>query len=217
MICIEFSITVNELHAGISQVMKQCIKRFFQRDGFNFATSGILLDFPDGDVRLWAVLGGILQDGGAHKYVWHARGDGASKYCLLCRHLFTEESNVVETGGTNLLRCNVIKLGELVPMTGTDLRKNARNLAGQSGRVTVDKFTELQQSIGLTHHQHALLLDRELDAVFDPCDVHTHDTMNGLYVEGVVNLVIHLLFERFIGAHMRNVYETFHDYLSNWK
>lgn len=217
VICIEFSITVNEVHAGISQVMKQCIKRFFQRDGFNLATSGILLDFPDGDVRLWAVLGGILQDGGAHKYVWHVRGDGASKYCLLCRNLFTEESNVVETDGTNLLRCNVIKLGELVPMTGTDLRKNARYLAGQSGRVTVDKFTELQQSIGLTHHQHALLLDRELDAVFDPCDVYMHDTMHGLYVDGVVNLVIYLLFERFIGANMRNVYETFHDYLSNWK
>ena len=69
MICIEFSITVNEVHAGISQVMKQCIKRFFQRDGFNLATSGILLDFHDGDVRLWAVLGGILQDGGAHEHV----------------------------------------------------------------------------------------------------------------------------------------------------
>jgi len=217
VLLIEFSNAVNEFHAGISQVFKQCIKRFFQRDGFNFATSGILLEFPDGDVRLWAVLGGILQDGGAHKYVWHIRGDGASKYCLLCRNLFTEVSNVVEADGTNLLRCNVIKLDELVSMSGKDLRTNARYLAGQHGRLNADRFNELQQSLGLTHHQHALLLDRELDDVFDPCEVYMHDSMHGLYVDGVVNLVVYLLFEAFIGSNMRNVYEVFAGFVSNWK
>ena len=75
----------------------------------------------------------------------------------------------MEADGTNLLRCNVIKLNELIPMSGNGLRKNARYLASQGARLAVDKFTELQQSLGLTHHPHALLLDRELDAVFDPC------------------------------------------------
>ena len=127
----------------------------------------MLLEFPDGDVRLWAIMGGILQDGGAHKYVWHIRGDGASKYCVLCRNLFTESSNLVDQDGANLLRCNIIKLDELVPMTGVDLRNNARYIESQVG-LPVEKFTELQQAVGLTHHPHALLLDRELDDVFDP-------------------------------------------------
>jgi hypothetical protein len=82
---LEFSTWVNLMHAGLSQVFKQCIKQFFQPDGYNFATNGILLQFPDGDIRLWARLGGVLQDGGAHKYVWHLRGDGASKFCVLCK------------------------------------------------------------------------------------------------------------------------------------
>ena len=55
-IVIEFSVAVNNAHAGISQVFKQCVKRFFQPDGFNFATGGIFLEFPDGDVRLWEIL-----------------------------------------------------------------------------------------------------------------------------------------------------------------
>jgi AraC-like DNA-binding protein len=96
---IEFSCVVNRVHAGISQVFKECIKTFFQPGGLNFSTNGLLLEFPDGDVRIWAKLGGILQDGGAHKYVYMIRGDGASKFCMLCRNLFTEASNVCEAGG----------------------------------------------------------------------------------------------------------------------
>lgn len=215
---IEFSSTVNQLHAGLSQVFKECIKQFFQPGGLNMSTSGLLIEFPDGvDVRIWAVLGGILQDGGAHKYVWHIRGDGASKLCMLCRNLFTEASNVVESDGTRLLRCNCIRLEELIPMTGVDLRTNARFLAGQVGEMRVEDFRELQQSIGLTHHPHALLLDRELDTIFDPCEVYQHDPMHGLFNDGAVNLVVYLLFEHFIGAGMTNIYQVFANYVSMWK
>lgn len=99
---IEFSCIVSRVHSGISQVFKECIKAFFQPGGLNFSTNGLLLEFPDGDVRMWAKLGGILQDGGAHKYVYMIRGDGASKFCMLCRNLFTEASNVCEAGKDSL-------------------------------------------------------------------------------------------------------------------
>ena len=217
VVLIEFSSVVNKLHAGISQLFKLVLKRFFQRDGHNFATSGVLLEFGDVDIRLWAVVGGILQDGGAHKYVWHIRGDGATRFCVLCRNLFTESSNLVDEDGTNLLCCNVIKLDELVPMSGVDLRKNARYLASQFGRLRDWQFTELQQSMGLTYHPHALLLDRELDATLDPCKVYQHDTMHGLFVDGVVNLVMYLLFECFIKSGMTNVYAVFGEYCARWQ
>ena len=45
----------------------QVIKVFFDKSGHNFKTAGILLKFPSCSIRLWATLGGILQDGGAHK------------------------------------------------------------------------------------------------------------------------------------------------------
>ena len=214
---IECSCIVNRVHAGISQVFKECIKAFFQPGGLNFTTNGLLLEFPDGDVRIWAKLGGILQDGGAHKYVYMIRGDGASKFCMLCRNLFTESSNVCDVDGTRLLRCNCIKLEELVPMSGVDLRKNARFLAAQVHVLRPEPFMEMQQALGLTYAPHALLLDRELDSVFDPCEVYQHDNMHGLFNDGVVNLVIYLLFEHFIGQGMRNIYQVFGDYISRWK
>ena len=215
-VLLEFSSWINLLHAGLSQVFAQIIKQFFQPNGFNFATSGVLLEFPDGDVRIWARLRGVLQDGGAHKYVWHLRGDGASKFCLLCKNLFTAESNVVDEDGSNLLRCDCIKLGDLVPETGSMVRTNARFLAARSNvlRPGSSEFTELQQSLGLTYHKHALLLDRQLDDVFDPCETYQHDYMHGLYVDGAVNLVVYLLFEVFIGR--LPVYSTFSEFISRW-
>ena len=68
----------------------------------------------------------------------------------------------------------------------------------------------------MTYAPHALLLDRELDSVFDPCEVYQHDSMHGLHNDGVVNLLVYLLFEHFIGLGMRNIYEVFGDYVSKW-
>ena len=88
----EYSVHVSGLSAGLSQVVGSIFKLFFS-DGINLAVTGVLLDF-DGhtSVRLWAVLGGMLQDGGAHKAVWHSRGDSASKFCIPCKNLFDQES-----------------------------------------------------------------------------------------------------------------------------
>ena len=96
-------------------------------------------------------------------------------------------------------------------MTGADLRKNARYLAGQVGKP---RFKQLQQAMGFTYHPHALLLDRDLDTVFDPCEVYQHDTMHGCFVDGVMNLVLYLLFETFIARGVENIYEAFREYCS---
>ena len=77
-------------------------------------------------------------------------------------------------------------------MTGHDLRTNARYLAGKAG-LPPGEFTRLQQALRLTHHKHALLLDRELDDVFGPCETYQHDSMHGLYVDGVVSRVVYLV------------------------
>ena len=97
----------------------------FFSEGTNLALTGMLLPFK---VRLFAKLGGMLQDGGAHKSVWHSRGDGASKFCLLCKNLFTEESQVVEADGAKLLSCNCLKWNDLAQASSRDLRTAARYL-----------------------------------------------------------------------------------------
>ena len=60
--------------------------------------SGMHMELDGEHFRLFAKIGIVLQDGGAHKTVWQARGDGASRFCLLCKNLFTDRSEVVADG-----------------------------------------------------------------------------------------------------------------------
>lgn len=180
---------------------------------------GITLSLDGGDVKLFAELGSVLLDGGAHKYVWGARGDSASKFCLLCKNLFSGESHVVDEDGSNLLRCDVIKRSELEPASDADLRRNMRFLEQESSRIGPDAFTQLQQALGLTYHPRGVLVDRELDSLLQPTSTYSHDWMHALFVDGVVNLTLYLTFEACIKgpAQMVGVYESFSAYLSQWR
>ena len=208
----EYSIHVSSLSAGLSQVVAVVLKCFFS-DGVNIAISGILL--PCG-IRLWAKMGGTIQDGGAHKSVFHSRGDGASKFCLLCNNLFDHESEIPAEDGTNLLTSNVIKWNGLVPASSKEVRHRARYLEKKCGTIPPDEFIVLQQSLGMTHHKHALLLDRYLDAFFDPVEVYMHDWMHALFVDGVFNLTLYLLLESVIQIGLPDVYTAFSNYIANW-
>ena len=116
-----------------------------------------------------------MQDGSAHKSVWHSRGDKASKFCILCLNLFDQESEMVDEDGTNLLCCNVLTWEQLVPASSKGLRKNARFLEKNATTMAPGPFIVLQQSLGLTYHKHALLLERRLGAYVDPVEVYMHD------------------------------------------
>jgi hypothetical protein len=123
---------------------------------------------------------------------------------------------MVDTDGTKLLRCSCIDISELVPETDKQLRTNARYLAGQASALGPGQFAALQQSLGLTYHKNALLLDHELDAIFDPCEAYQHDSMHGLYVDGAVDICIYLLFETFRQCVGMNVYPVFSEFVSRW-
>ena len=213
----EFETAVSCVSGGLSQIFAELIKCFFKHDGFHFLNGGMNVNIDEDSHRLFAKLGAVLQDGGAHKTVWQARGDGASKFCMLCKNLFTHDSKVADGDGSHMLRCNEIKLDGLVASTDRELRTNARHLERMSAILGPDDFTLLQQAMGLTYAKHGLLLDRALDRVVKPTEIYMHDYMHALFVDGVLNLVIYLCFEDFITSGLTGVYESFSGYMSNWK
>jgi hypothetical protein len=215
----EYSSDVNKISAGLSQVMSAILKVFFSHDGTNIQTTGILLVFSDGSTtRFWAKLAGLIQDGGAQKSTFHSRGDGASKFCLICKNLFTKSSQIVDEDGSNLLTCGVVKASELATATSHEIRTNARYLAKKAAVLAPsgEQFISLQQALGLTHHNHSLLLDRQLDPYIDPCSAYIHDPMHGLFVDGVFNILVYLLFEHMIQQGYLDIYEIFSNYVEKW-
>ena len=114
----------------------------------------------------------------------------------------------MDEDGTHLLRCNQIKLDELVASTDRELLTNARFLQRRSARFRPREFRQLQQAIGLTYAPHGLLLDQYVDRLISPTDAYMHDYMHALFVDGVINLTIYLCFEECIKAGQVGVYES---------
>ena len=213
----EFSTVINELEGGLSACFASTAKAFFG-DGLDMHRGGITLSLDsDTDIKFFAKLGSVLLDGGAHKYVWGARGDGASKFCILCKNIWTNKSNIIAEDGSNLLRCDVLTVDGLEAATDAELRTNMRYLQQESARLTVDEFTLLQQALGLTFHPGNVLVDRDLDSVLSPTSAYSHDWMHCMFVDGVANLTVYLAFEACIDAGMPGVYESFSAYTSNWR
>ena len=144
---------------------------------------GLTLSLDGQGTKLFATLGSVLLDGGAHNYVWGARGDGASKFCILCNNRWTSQSSIVGEVGTSLLRCDVITVDGLAAASDRELRTKMRCLMLESARVAPDAFTLLQQALGLTYHPGKVLVDRELDSLLHPTAAYTHDWMHCLLVE----------------------------------
>ena len=120
--------------------------------------------------------------------MWQARGDGASRFCVLCKNIFTHESNVVLEDGTRLLRSNQIRLDDLEASSDTELRNNARYLERVSTALTHGQFTQLQQAMGLTYAPHGILLDRRFDRVLQSTSVCTHDYTHACFQRWCIEL-----------------------------
>ena len=216
-LCTELSTKMKKVSAGLSQLIGAIIKVFMDPHGHNISITGILLEFPSGQcIRLWAVIGGFLMDGAAHKSVWHSRGDGASCPCLKCLNFFTESSKLVDEDGNNMLVCKVVKSCDLAVATSTAVRNKVRYLETMEGRLGKGAFQRQQQALGMTHQPDSLLLDRSLDSVVDPCRMLWHDWMHGFFVAGVWNISLYLFFEKCIELGHKNVYQAFSNYISHW-
>ncbi|CAK0843742.1 unnamed protein product [Prorocentrum cordatum] len=212
----ERSVHIKKVCAGMSQAFSAIIGSLFDGSGTNMRTGGAELPLHGGNARIFAKLGAVVQDGGAHKLTWHSRGDGALRLCLLCHHLFTDKSKVCDEDGTHLLRCNVMRHEDLALATGDQVRRAARFLEANAAVRSKPELTHLEMALGMTHHPHALLLNRALDEYVDPCEAFVQDWMHGLFVDGVYNVTVYLLLEECITNGRKDIYAMVGGCIASW-
>ncbi len=212
--------SVDKLSAGISQVFGAVLKQWFCNPLYDISSGGLVLKHPDGSHhRLWIQLGMILQDGGAHKHVFHVKGDAGTKCCLLCRNLFAITTDVVdlETGDT-LLAASLLFEHELDFATDADIRGTIARLAQQKAVMTADMFARWEKCVGFNYEPQGLLLDNELQSVVLPVSHYCHDWMHCMLVNGVFNTVMYLMIfslraAKFLDGH---IYHHLCKYVSLW-
>jgi hypothetical protein len=208
---------VNQVSGGMSQVFKAIVKMFFGADIHNLATGGMHWTGHDGSSgRLFAHMGMFLQDGGAHKTVWHCKGDAGSKLCMLCRNLYTQKSQLVAEDGSHMLTCSLIHEADLDFATDDDIRGSVRRLAVRHATDSNVVFKQWSMVIGFRHEPNGMLMDPTLDNLVQPATHFCHDWMHAIFVHGVFNTMVFLVFEDLMNSVFRNIWDTMFSYIEAW-
>ena len=211
---------VDKLSAGISQAFGAMLKQWFCNPSSDIAAGGLVLKHPDGSqLRLFIKLGMMLQDGGAHKHVFHVKGDGGTKFCHLCRNLFAITTAVAdEETGETLLAASLIFEHELDFATDSDIRGTMARLVAKRAVMTAGEFAIWEKCVGFNYEPHGLLFDNELESIVLPVSHYCHDWMHCMLVNGVFNTVLYLMLyslkaAKFLGGH---IYPHLYNYISLW-
>jgi hypothetical protein len=212
------SADVARLSAGISQIFAASLKLFFGQLTFDLSTGGVALECPEGSqTRLFAQLGMIVQDGGAHKLVWHCKGDAGTKLCMLCRNLISCKSSILGEDGTSELKCSIIHEEALDFATDADIRGTIARLAQDQKRMAAGVFQLRQQACGFNFEPHGLLMDKQLLRIVKPVSQFCHDWMHCVLYNGIFQTVMHLVLTAFSQAGFRNLYNQLAGFIELWE
>ena len=201
----------------MAQVFGRILHIMFGGSGSNFHEGGVQLQSPSGAVyRFHAKLAIILQDGSAHKYTWHCKGDAGMKMCMLCRNVFTRSSTLVDEDGSELLACDIIDESKLDIATDAQLKKVVRDLNRHKATDPPPFFKFREQAYGFTFQPYSLLADMSLDAIIQPASQFMHDWMHAMFVSGIFHTLMHLLMEALRDGGLADTYETLRGYVALW-
>lgn len=211
---VERTTKVQELHAGVSQVFATVMKSFFADPTWDME-AGLLLKGPPGgkNARIFLKLGSLLQDGGAHKAVFHAKGDSATRLCFMCSNLVAAKSKLVD--GENQLTCKLMATSELCMASDSDIKETIKRIKHRSTTLSSEDFKLYLQCTGFNYEPFGLLFSEELEKHIQPVTAYIHDWMHTL----VANGVFHTIFTAWLDAaqvHL-DIYKELSSYIAVWK
>ena len=216
MLC-EPSNDIKKLSGTISQVMAEAMKLFFGKT-FNLKHGGMQLEGPDGSsFRLWADMGLMVQDGGAHKLVWGCKGDGGSRLCMLCKNLVAEKAGLAG-GSSGRLTDDLMDRSKLLFASNAEICATVRRLHAYKATCSnKDEFKLRQQAWGFTYQEHGVLEDNDLSEYVKPADQFVHDWQHGIFNNGMFNVLAYLFFNT-IAKETKSlkIWRGFREYLNAW-
>ena len=208
---------VKLLDGGMAQVFRIILHMLFVTN--TIATTGAVFKLASGrQLRIYMKLKMVLQDGGAHKMVWHTRGDSGAKFCVFCRNAIDWSKTIADEGDDEdeLCGCMCITYAELDLATSAEIKEGARLVERHRLTDTPERFRVRQMGAGFTYDGYSLLCDAELDPFLDPAAQICHDWMHCLFVAGVWNLVFNSTLRFFRMNGVPDIYDRLRAYVAQW-
>lgn len=215
-VMVQRSSTVSTFASGISQLYKIILRSIFFSPECS-VKNGMALKFPDGSIKhLFLAIGGIIQDGGAHKFTWSGKGDAGTKFCILCKNLVSLRSNLVNQDGEALLTTSMHSVNDLAFASNDDIFASIDVLAKKKDTLSAQQFKLWEQASGFIFEPNALLFDKELREYIFPVDHFIHDYMHCILCNGVMATVLTLLLNDIENTKLVDAYGTLGQYVEFW-
>ena len=207
---------VSMFRDGIAQVFTSILQTFFDTQGHSFKDSGLLLEHNGNRHRIFATLGLILQDGGAHKQVWCLKGDAGTRFCMVCKNLVARDSGVMDEDGDNLLVGNLLHRNDLDFATDEEIIDTVMRLAADRANMSAATFALREQACGFNDRKYNMMKQPCLRGVVRPRTIFCHDWCHAIGVHGVFQKVVYLLLTALVQDGLRDAWEQFSAYLGMW-
>ena len=188
---------VKNVEAGMSQILKIILKTIFQSEKVDVLNIGLLLSGPTGCAACYErkhmkmTFEFMVEDGAAHKACWSLKGDAGTRFCGLCKNVFSHSED--DDGVSEVTRWT--SFGQLQLTESEEVFASWDRMAGKWSTCSAGEFKRWQQAAGITFSPEAVLADRTLRDVLDPCRQYKHDWMHCLCSNGILSIGIYCLME----------------------
>ena len=208
--------------AGQMSKVMGTVSKLFVADDSNFHATGILVKLATGrKIRIFADIAMFIQDGGAHKATFHCKGDAGSRFCMLCRNVFSIKSELGIADAAELgddgYRTTIITTKGLHMATNEEVIESVERVHHFKGIDRPELFEERQIANGFSWSPYNLLLDPDLQGHIKPADQFCHDWMHCLFQSGVWNVTVFLVLSALAKAGFKKAYPQLRDYLYTWQ
>ena len=215
-ISIQRSSIVAKISAGISQVYAALLKTMFC-DGFDMRTGIRFTDEHNISKRVFFKLGGFLQDGDAHKKLWHVKGDAGTRFCALCINLIARNSRLAASMDDECgLVCDGLEYTNIFLATDSDIKGTQDRLRTNAASMTKSRFATFEQACGFNFEKSGILQDPQLKDIVLLVSHFIHDPMHALLSSGVFNTCMFFMLSS-LSCLWHDIYERLHAYVQLWE
>ena len=209
-VCCVRSSVVQQLAGHMSQLIKQLLLSIFRSPWAEVESHGILLQEPPSSAkqhsRFRCCLSFFIQDGAAHKYVWSVKGDSGSRFCCLCKNVFSTSDQ--EEGISEVSK--FVSASRLDLATSQEIFSSWDRMAARQACSNQQQWKLWQQAAGISFSPEAMLACLQLRSVVDPVKQFVHDWMHCLCSNGIISLGIFFILEEM------DCWKEFGNYSSCW-
>ena len=137
---------------------------------------------------------------------WSLKGDAGTRFCGLCKNVFSHSED--DGGVSEVTRWT--SFGQLQLTESEEVFASWDRMAGRWSTCSAGEFKRWQQAADITFSPEAVLADRTLRDVLDPCRQYKHDWMHCLCSNGILSIGIYCLMEEM------DCWQNFGDYVGLW-